>query len=498
VNLLGFEYIATKCHWQHWWMDSCRASFLVFERGIMRRGFTFLSIVTMLSVLSITVFSADTRPTASAGLGQKEKSLEKALLTPSDFKFVRSYPFSADNQAAYGMGLTHRRVKGQLRFLTTSYSGKADASPLIEFALPQEVGKDITKLTNRWQNIWTTVPFPIVGAGDQYGYWWEDQGDENGRLWTTHCTDYPDDKGTKNTQCLAIRKLNADGTVGNVKGEYGFAGVGQRAIYGGVQPIPKWFRDKYDISQPYAVGWGGYTSRMAQGLTPSLGLMALAIPDVTTYPDNSVIPIKDFKIMADHRSGTAGRDWYFSKKPSTFDRGQRNDDVVNYYDGGDKRVNPSSPPTAKPVAGAQWLSPAPDGFGRFVWGDSYYNTGCWISGPNKEGFIVIGSFTKGKAYYQSSTLHNEGRHAELQIFDPNSFGRVLQKKMNPWNIQPTASKLLTEDLAPLGLLFPNGGNNPFGAVAGATFDSSTSHLYLWCPGVKGKNGSCLVVYKVNS
>ena len=218
-----------------------------------------------------------------------------------------------------------------------------------------------------------------------------------GRLWTTHCIDYPDDSLLKRPQCLSTRTLNADGTISDWKGEYGFTGVGQRAIYGGVQAIPQWFRDKYGVTHPYAVGWGGYTSRMAQGLVPSLGLEMLAIPDVASYKADSVIPAKDFKILADHRSGTTnGLDWYAMRKPAKFDRGQRNADVVNYYDGGDKRQNPSSPPGDPPLAGAQWQSPAPDGFGRFVWGDSFYNTGCWIDGPNKGGFIVIGSFANGQ------------------------------------------------------------------------------------------------------
>jgi hypothetical protein len=235
---------------------------------------------------------------------------------------------------------------------------------------------------------------------------------------------------------------------------------------------------------------------MGQGLAPSLGLMALAIPDVTTYKADSLIPARDFKVLADHRAGVASRDWYALGKPSSFDRGHRNTDVANYFDGGDKRTNPGSPPSVPPAPGAHWQSPAPDGKGRFVWGDSYYNTGCWIDGPKKGGFIAVGSFAKGKAFYMRSTLHNEGRHAELQIFDPNDFGKVLQGKMAPWQVQPAASKLLTENVAPLGLLWPSEGNNASGAVAGATFDANTGRLYLWCPGVNRGYGCCLVVYQV--
>src|SRR5437868_11366043 len=57
------------------------------------------------------------------GISDVKKSSNGKLLAPSDFNFVGSYPFSADNQATFGMGLTHRRVNGELRFLTTAYSG---------------------------------------------------------------------------------------------------------------------------------------------------------------------------------------------------------------------------------------------------------------------------------------------------------------------------------------------------------------------------------------
>lgn len=422
----------------------------------------------------------------SGSLAKRPSSEGKVLLTPSDFTFVGSYTFSAEMQATFGMGLTHHRVDGQLRFLTVSYDGPSKAR-LIEFALPADMGQKITTLTGSWADIWSPKPAPAIGAGDEYGLWMETLPGGSERLWTTHGTDYPSD-GAKPGQSLyplgvAVRILKSDGKITGLAGEYGFAGVSPRAIYGGVQPIPQWFRRKYSISQPYAVGWGGYASRMVGGSACSLGLMALAIPELAKYPADTVLPSKDFKIMADHRSGTTNaRDWYAAGKPTSFDRGRRNADVENLYDSATGTM--------------QWRSPAPDGFGRFVWGDSYYNTGCWIDGP-KGGFLVIGSFSKGKAFYQDSTLNNSGRHAELQIFDPNDFGKVLQGKKESLAVQPVASKLLTNDLTPLGLLYPYKGNNPFGAIGGATFDAETGHLYLWCPGVGGGYECRLVVYKVN-
>ncbi len=430
------------------------------------------------------------------------------LLTAEDFTYLGSYPVSVDSQMAFGMGLTIRYVKDELRFLTASYSGSV-STKLLEFKLPNgSYGTSITGayLTNSWDNIWFspsvsppngTAPSP--GSGDQYSFWWEDLGSDNGRLWTTHSTDYPDDVGSVRTKTLTVRNLNSDGTVSKLQGEYGFEGVGARAIYGGVQKIPQSFRTEFGITQPYLVGWGGYTSRMAQGLIPSLGFMAIAIPDVTTYPvDTILIPGSDFKIIADHRSGTASLDWYINPgSPITFDRGIRNANVINYYEDPLGWLD-TGPPTDQPHKGSQWLNAAPDGKVRMVWGDSFYNTGNWIVGAKKQGFIAILTAAAGKAYYQMSTLHSETREAELQIFDPKDFGQVIQGKKKPWNVQPSGSKLLTADLKNQGLLFGTAGNSPTGGIAGAAYDPVTKILWLWCPGVNLGYGSLLVAYKVNS
>ena len=431
------------------------------------------------------------------------------LLTADDFTYLGSYPVNADSQMTFGMGLTVRYVNKELRFLTTTYSGSVNAK-ILEFKLPTGgYSTPITAahLTNEWDNIWfapSVTPArgsaPGVGSGDQYSLWWEDQGAENGRLWTTHCIDYPDDVGSMRTQTLTVRNLKNDGTVSNIYGEFGFEGIGARAIYGGVQKIPESFRTQFGITQPYLIGWGGYTSRMSTGLIPSLGLMAVAIPDVTSYPASTIqIPQADFKVIADHRSGTTYLDWYKTPgSPINSDRGFRNTNVINYYENTQPQSNPFGPPVELPAANAQWLSAAPDGKGRMVWGDSFYNTGNWIVGEKKQGFIAVLTAAAGKAYYQTSTLHSESREAELQIFDPRDFGQVIQGKKNSWNVQPSASKMLTGDLINQGLLYGIGGNSPHGGVAGAAYDPVAKILWLWCPGVNGGYSNLLVAYKVNA
>ncbi len=335
-----------------------------------------------------------TSPAARQGLGQ------------ADFSYLGSHAIDNLDGLMVGSGLTLLRyVDSQLRFLTFSYR-TGEAAVLREFALPD--GSDgrapqgsanaaIMRTTASWPDIWSPFTGPSVGGGDHSGLWWEaPEGSEGGsRPWTTRADDYPNDVQRSQTQAISVRELRADGTVTDRFGEYGFEGTGQRAIYGGVQPIPAWFAEQHRLRQRDVAGWGGYASRLAQGLVPSLGLMMLAIPDVTGYPMNaagSLIPAAGFRMLADHRSGSVmANDWYSGAasppNPPPFDRGARTPNVINHFDGGDNRPNGSTaePSAGPPLPGAQRLGPAPDGRGRMVWNDSFHATGNWIDGEHKHG-----------------------------------------------------------------------------------------------------------------
>src|SRR5262249_38204731 len=158
--------------------------------------------------------------------------------------------------------------------------------------------------------------------------------------------------------------------------------------------------------------------------------------DPRAYAANTEIPTSAFKTVMDCASGTRGDDWYLgtgATRQSTFDRGVRISPVINYFDGNDPRTNPSTPPSEPPTPG-KWLSRAPDGFGRWAWGDSYHNTGCWIDGPNKRGFLTIASLGGGRCWYGSSTLHYGSRQFEFHVYDPAQFGEALQGKRPVWNV----------------------------------------------------------------
>ena len=153
------------------------------------------------------------------------------------------------------------------------------------------------------------------------------------------------------------------------------------------------------------------------GLGVSMGPTFYAIPEPTAYAAGD-IPTSAFKTIMDHSGGTTGADWYASGKPTSFDRGVRNSDVKNDYD------TPG------------WQSPAPDGLGRWTWGDSNWNTGAWIETPTRFGFITVPKLCNGRTWYETSTLHCERQSAEIQVFDPRELGEVALGTRASWNTYP--------------------------------------------------------------
>jgi hypothetical protein len=397
------------------------------------------------------------------------------VLTGADFQYLGYYDIQTNGgNTGYAQGLTHRYVNGELRFLSWQLGDRLDEISITNRAY----GTVITEPSRSWS--------AIGGMLDFKGLWWDEAGS---RLWSVSAVDYTGDPIPVQ---IYTRRLNDNGSVSEIRGPVGLAGIPAKRVYGGVQPVPESFQRQYGVG-PFVVGWGGYTSLVAQGGAASLGPTIYAIPNVSSYANNALIPASAFKTILDCSSGSTGTDWYKSGSPSAFDRGVRLTRPINYFDSGDSRQNPSTPPSGLPVAGAQWLSPAPDGLGRFVWGDSYYNTGQWIEGPNKRGFIMIASLGAGKCWYGSSTLHYDSRVFELHIFDPAHLGEAAQGKRAPWSVKPAAMvQLNLEDLGR-----PWDGNSPVGNVGGATYDSLTKRLYVMGVAVNS-NYNRLYVYQVNS
>jgi hypothetical protein len=230
------------------------------------------------------------------------------------------------------------------------------------------------------------------------------------------------------------------------------------------------------------MGWGGYASRMAQGWSGnpaigpvSLGPSIIGIPDIASYRNGAQIATDAVGIYADHVSGTQG-----SGPSATVDRGVRNGDVINYFDSGDPRPNPSTPPSVPPAAGARWLSPQADGLGRFTWGDSFWGTGMAIDTGDKYGLVLVGSLMSGKAYYMSSALYSDRKTYEFQVFDPANLRDAWQnvtpkivKPTNRWQVSLSGMGQMGSDGHSIGA------GTPYGSVSGATFDPQTKRIYLY-------------------
>jgi len=432
-----------------------------------------------------TTTSGTTTSTGSIGAssGPPVATGSKMLLSPGDFAYLGYYDVVTDGwDTEHLQGLTHRYVNGDLRFLTLDLTGR-----LTEFSLTGHAFGDlVNQVTQTWSQPWGT---PKTLHGSFFGLWWDEAGQ---RLWTTHATDY-----NANFEPVQIytRTLNANGTISNLRGPIGLQGLHAKRVYGSCQPIPQWFQTQYNVP-PYACGWGGYTSILTVG--SSMGFTMYAVPDPAGYASGSDIPNSQFTVMADHAAGSTRNDWYAAGAPTTLDRGRRLTRPINYFDGGDNRPNgnctgcTSDTPTNPPLSTAQWLSPAPDGFGRWVWGDSYYNTGLWIDSPTKTGFIAVASLGSGKTWYCTS-ICTEQREFELHIFDPADLGQVIQGQMAPFNLQPKLMAQLT--LPGLG-----GGlrvSNPRRNIAGATFDPTTNRLYLISGGAT-QHAARIYVFQVST
>jgi hypothetical protein len=357
------------------------------------------------------------------------------VLTPQDFNLLGYYDIQTNgNDTTYMRALSHRYVNGQVRFLSLTNSGV-----LHEFALPSAFGQVATATTATW-NISSV-------CNDFTGIWWEEA---KQRLWVTSSVDYGNGDQYYPTR-ISTLTLGAGGVVSNVK-TVSLQGINSKRVYGGVVPVPAWFQSQYGVG-PYAVGFGGYTSLLLQTSPPSLGPELICIPDIANYGNGAEIPSSAFRVLLDAAPGT---------------RGVRRTYPINYFDGGDPRPNPSSPPTDPPLSTADWLSPAPDGVGWMVWGDSYYNNAVWINGANKQGFVAIAALGKGKCWYQESTLHFDDRQFELHIWDAASLTRGPATR-------PTS---MTELIIPRGIVpQPWDGDVPTANISGVTFDANASRLY---------------------
>jgi hypothetical protein len=357
----------------------------------------------------------------------------QSTLVPSDVSYRGFIDVRTNgNDSTYGQALTHRYVNGELRFLTLTLAGV-----LHEFSI---TGKGYGSTVDTTTATWDLGPTKALNNFN--GIWYEEA---KARLWVTSAEDYT---AVVRPVRITTMTLGPNGTVSNVK-TVGLQGLNAKRVYGGAQPVPQWFQQQYGCG-PYVVGFGGYTSLMMQGGGAAVGPTAYCIPDPAGYANGAEIPKAAYKVLLDTYPN----------------RGVRKTLPINFFDGGDARQNPSSRPSGSPVSGASWLSPNSQGLGWFVWGDSYYNTGMWIDTGTRRGFVLIASLCKGACWYQSSTLHYDGRQFEMHIWDPATLAA---------GGRPDS---MTELTLPNGNNRVGEGNGPVRNIAGATYDPKSGRMYL--------------------
>jgi hypothetical protein len=337
------------------------------------------------------------------------------------------------NDSTYARGLTVRYVDGQQRFLTLTHTGL-----LHEFVAPAAFGELVTTTTRTWR-LGGLLPLKA-----HHGIWFEQAKD---RLWVTASDDYTNQFSPATVSLVRLD----DGGTATVIGRWRLGNLPEKRVYGTCLPSPV-------TPDQYACGNGGYTSLVAQAGGASIGPTLYEIPEPTTRASGSSLPVRVLLDTSDSR-------------------GVRRTIPLNYFDGGDPRMNPPTPPTAPPSRSAAWLSPNRDGLGWMTWGDSYYGTGMLVP---ELGYVAVASLCKGKCWYMSSTLEFDGRQYEFHRWPVSSLGRNrLTRPAEMVEFTGPFGAGHATDAGPNGTTkYMWGGNSPAGNISGAVYDDTTKRIYL--------------------
>lgn len=306
------------------------------------------------------------------------------VLEQSHFKYLGSFRMPRSDgkswSTAYSMGgLTHRYVKGNLQFLTTShvYGGGLVYEtnyPGIgtEDKIPQAT------VVRYWGDIYTGHKWVGNDGGSAklgngvwtYGLHYDQKLD---RLYWNYGHWY--NATNPNNSSLGFSVLNdSNGTATGI-GSWSLAGRPEKFARGGTLRIPKWFADRYTGGKSLGVGFGGYFSIVS---TASFGpaLAAVGDPDVKANPDRSAL--KNVPLIG-YPSNAA-------------DRGHRDPDYTSFFDGG---IYPTKP--------GKWNPSGKTGY--WTWSDIILGSATWIDLPAKGGVLFIAKVGRGKVWYEGSDRH---------------------------------------------------------------------------------------------
>lgn len=276
----------------------------------------------------------------------------RPVLTASDFQYLGAFavPVTYQGDSGYAGGLTHRRVNGQLRLLTT-YLG----NHLTEFTPPVALGTGGVYPFGLAVRAWgSTFSGGLIPSGwDVTGLHW-DSTDQ--RLYWNYISSYTT---APTSRSFAWSRLNElDGTA-EVHGPYSFPSPPNYKPIKGMTAIPEGYRNRLG-GMRLAAGFGGYESIITSG-DGSLGptLVPFDHSVLVEAPPNSTLPASAVRVLVNHPiNGTP----YTSPQ-----RARRNPNYVQTHDGWHAR----------------------DGVGYWTWGDNVAQSGIWIDTGTKQGFLVL-------------------------------------------------------------------------------------------------------------
>ena len=164
---------------------------------------------------------------------------------------------------------------------------------------------------------------PVRGSDPEPGFsgnfhkgWWDEAGQ---RYWATWAASYT---STVVPTQISVRTLNDNLTTSNFK-QISLQGISAKRVYGGCVAVPASFQAAY-AAGPFACGFGGSTSLVAQGGGASMGDTMYFFGDPDGYTNRQTLRPGTFKTAMDFSPGVGTlSDWYANKVVGDFDRGRR-------------------------------------------------------------------------------------------------------------------------------------------------------------------------------
>jgi hypothetical protein len=316
---------------------------------------------------------------------------------------------------------------------------------LFELALPtlgtNPASPPSCTVTQSWPQPSSTaysLPYPTPhntsGGVTTYGLYWDEP---TQLLFYVHGRDY-------NTNQPFLPTIGAaalgTGTI-TVKGIWGLSGRSCKMLQGGFTAIPSGFGLG---SKRLAAGFGGYFSIINCG-PDSMGAA------LTAFDPDALVLKPNLDTSSAH---TPLVGYPFLATPYVTDRGHRDTDVINDYDGWDPQ----------------------GGIGYWTWNDMMWEGAAWIDTGTKSGVLFAPTMGNGRGYYYNSTLNSERGSHWWHIYDPADLADVAAGTVQQWAIQPAERVSVQYP----GSTYPLAGwaGFPVMRVAGMAWDAIGSTLYL--------------------